>query len=89
MQLRTIFALLVLVLRTPRFLTLWTGGRRHGLVATLSLVAVVVLVWWTDAGVVRAVVDLAARAAGLAVSLEDGEGWVGGDADGKHGKGED
>jgi hypothetical protein len=66
--LHTIFAVLVLVLGAPRILTLRTLWLRHGLVAAFIFASVPVLVWWTLAGVVGAVVDLATRAAGLGSS---------------------
>jgi len=56
----TILAALVLALGTPRLLPRWTAGLRYGLVAVFALAGVPVLVGWTHAGVVGAVVDLAA-----------------------------
>jgi hypothetical protein len=56
----TVLTALALALRTPRLLARWTAGLRHGLVAAFALAGVPVLVGWTHAGVVGAVVDLAA-----------------------------
>ena len=56
----TVLAALVLALRTPGLLPRWTARLRHGLVAAFALAGVPVLVGWTHAGVVGAVVNLAA-----------------------------
>jgi len=75
-RLRTVLALLVLILRTPGFLAGRAAGLRHRLMTAFALACVPVLVWWAYARIVSAVVDLAARAAGLTIPREDVEGGV-------------